>query len=246
MKLHVENLGVQFGRTNILNGITFSMKEHEVVGLIGPNGCGKTTFLNALSGFVPLESGTITCDDKDITDLPPHARATLGLGRTFQNPGVFREMTLEENFLIALEHAENYPWWWRFDKKIRRHADEKIDEALLKIDLHPYKHSPAGILSGGQLRLLELARMQLSGGRLLLVDEPTAGVAPVMKNLLSKNLRELTHGQKRSMIIVEHDLKFLFGLVSRVIVLVNGEIFLDGPPEKILLNEKLKEIYFGK
>jgi len=245
MTLTLENIVVQFDHSVILEGVSFEVAPGEIVGLIGQNGCGKTTLLNTISGFVPQQAGSIVFQDEDITRWSPSQRARKGLGRSFQTPGVFREMTVEENVMIALENAEKYPWWWRFSKTHRHRSDRRIQDALESVGLEGHKHSLAGVLSGGQLRLLELLRLEISGGKLLLVDEPTAGVSPVMKQVLAKTLKKLAREKERSMILVEHDLKFLFELVDQVIVLVEGKVYMQGTPEEVIKDPKLKEVYFG-
>ncbi len=241
--LTVENLHVRFDQLVVLQKLSLSLKEGEIVGLIGQNGCGKTTFLNAVSGFVPAQEGSILFRDEDVTNLPPYERARRGIGRSFQSAGVFREMTLEENIMLAVEKAQHYPWWWMLSPAWRKRMDKAVSEALESVNLLGHRHSLAGVLSGGQLRLLELLRLQIGGGRLLLIDEPTAGVSPSMKKRLSAMIRSLSKG--RSILIVEHDLKFLFDLVDRVIVLVEGEVYLEGKPEDIVKDKKLQEVYFG-
>lgn len=243
--LTVEDLIVKFDQSVILEGISLQIQPGEIVGLIGQNGCGKTTFLNVLSGFIKPETGSVLFKEEDVTALSPYQRAKRGIGRSFQVPGIFREMTVEENLMIALEHAHHYPWWWKFSKKHRQKTDHLIGDALESVDLVGHKHSLAGVLSGGQLRLLELLRLKISGGQLLLIDEPTAGVSPKMKQVLAHAIRELAKEKSRSMILVEHDLKFLFELVDRVIVFVEGRVYMEGKPEEVARDSKLKQVYFG-
>ena len=244
--LSVENLHVQFGQALVLQGVTLQIKPGEIVGLIGQNGCGKSTFLNALSGFVPASNGSVLFEEEDITALAPQVRARMGIGRSFQVPGLFREMTVEENLVVALERAEGFPWWWQFSKKYRHKAAHLVEEHLESVGLLGHRHSYAGVLSGGQLRLLELLRLKITGGRLLLVDEPTAGVSPVMKKKLMQTIRQLSQEKGRSILIVEHDLKFLFELVDRVIVFVDGKVYLEGKPEEVVKDQRLQEVYFGQ
>lgn len=243
--LKVEDLSVQFGLRTVLEGVNLEIEPGEVVGVIGPNGCGKTTLLNALSGFVRPRSGSVLFKNEDITHLSAYKRAGLGLGRSFQTAGVFKEMTVEENLMLTIEATENLPLWWRFSKKERARVNKIIEKQLESMDLLGHKHSLAGVLSGGQLRLLEMVKLKITGGDLLLIDEPTAGVAPVMRNMLSQAIKELQKDKKRSIIIVEHDLKFLFNLVDRVVVLVEGEVYMQGKPKELLNDPKLKEVYFG-
>ncbi len=244
--LSVEHLHVRIGKRPILHDVSFEVQEGEIVGIIGPNGCGKTTLLNALSGFLSLEEGIITFRGEDIMDLEAYTRARLGINRSFQHAGVFRDMTVEENLIIAIERAEQYPWWWAFSSKYRKKMDTEIKKALEDVDLLPHRNLVAGLLSGGQLRLLELTRLRLSKGNLLLVDEPTAGVAPILKSKLSEIIKKLVKEHGHTAIIVEHDLKFLFDIADRVVVLVDGEKYLEGVPNEIRNDERLKKVYFGE
>jgi ABC-type branched-subunit amino acid transport system ATPase component len=245
--LKLENLHVKIGKTAILHEISLQVKPGEIVGIIGPNGSGKTTLLNAISGFARVSDGSVIFKDRDITRFQPYRRANLGVGRSFQNAGVFRDMTVEENLMIAIEQVKKYPWWWKFSDKYCRKTEAIIDKALDSVGLAGHKKSLAGVLSGGQLRLLELLRLGVSDGDLLLIDEPTAGVAPAMKKTLSKTIRELLQreGGRRSILIIEHDLKFLFELVDRVIVIVDGNVYMEGKPEEVSHDQKLQEVYFG-
>ena len=229
----------------ILRDVSLNVKEGEIIGLIGPNGCGKTTLLNAISGFVPLESGTISFAGRDIMNLPPYQRAILGIGRSFQHAGIFKELSVADNIIMGAERAEKYPWWWMFVPRYRQKMERIIDNALTEVGLLAHKQSLAGILSGGQIRLLELARLKLFNGKLLLIDEPTAGVAPALREQLAQVIKNLNQQHGFTIIIVEHDLKFLFNLVNRVVVLVDGQKHIEGSPEEIQKDKRLQEIYFG-
>ncbi|KKR03963.1 MAG: Branched-chain amino acid transport ATP-binding protein [Parcubacteria group bacterium GW2011_GWC2_39_14] len=243
--LEISNVSVKFGDAMILKNISFSVNEKEIVGIIGPNGCGKTTLLNAISGFVPLESGTISYNGQDIMDLPPYKRAQLGIGRSFQHAGIFRDLSVEDNIVIGLEKAEKYPWYWMFTPKFRNKTDRTVKESLEEVDLLAHRKSLAGILSGGQIRLLELARLKLFHGNILLIDEPTAGVAPVLRTQLAAIIRKLNREHGFAIVVIEHNLKFLFDLVDKVVVLVDGEKYMEGKPEEIQKDKRLQEIYFG-
>lgn len=243
--LSIENLHVQIGQRMILQDVSFAVKPGEVVGIIGPNGCGKTTLLNAISGFLPITTGTVSVNGTDIMDMAAHRRAEIGVARGFQHVGVFRDMTVEENLIMALERKEKYPWWWMFSSVYRKKADKVIDEVLEEVGLLAHKKSPAGILSGGQLRLLELLRLKILPGNLLLIDEPTAGVAPVLRENLSQMIKKLSRDHGRTVVIIEHDLRFLFDLADRIIVLVDGQKYLEGTPEEVRADKELQRIYFG-
>ena len=243
--LQVENLHVKFGKQMILHDVSFEVQENEIVGIIGPNGCGKTTLLNTISGFAPIEAGLITLKGETINELAAHERAKQGIGRSFQHAGVFKDLSVKENIIMGVEKAEKYPWWWMLSKSKRRQMNKTIDEALDEVGLMSHKNSISGLLSGGQLRLVELARLKLFNGNILLIDEPTAGVAPALRQQLSKMIRYLNKNNF-TIVIVEHDLKFLFELVDKVIVLVDGKKYMEGKPEEIRNDVRLQEIYFGK
>lgn len=244
--LSLENLHVQIGDRMILQNVSFDVSAGEVVGIIGPNGCGKTTLLNAISGFLPVDSGTISVNGADVMNMPAHIRSRIGVARGFQHAGVFREMTVEENLMMAVERAEKYPWWWMTSAKLRVKMSRAVDAALEDVNLSNHKKSLAGVLSGGELRLLELARLKIVHGNLLLIDEPTAGVAPILRDNLSKMIKNLSKEHGRTVIIVEHDLRFLFSIAERIIVLVDGQKYLEGTPEEVRRDERLQKIYFGE
>lgn len=243
--LSIENLHVQIGKQMILHDISFDIKQGSMVGVIGPNGCGKTTLLNTISGFVPVDTGTISFDGQDIMNLPASKRARLGIGRTFQHFGVFRDLTVEDNIIIGAEQNKKYPWYWMFSAQHRKMMDQTIVETLDKVGLTNHRKSLAGVLSGGQIRLLELARLQLFQGKLLLIDEPTAGVAPALRQELANIIRLLNEQYGFTVMIVEHDLRFLFDLVDRAIVLVDGHQYMDGDPKTVQSDQRLQQIYFG-
>lgn len=243
--ISIDNLSVKFGKQIVLDKVSLNISQGEVVGLIGPNGCGKTTLLNAISGFVPLESGTISFDGQDIMNLSPDKRANLGIGRSFQHAGIFKDLSVSDNIIIGAEKAGKFPWWWMFSPMYKKKMDKIISATLDDVSLSAHRKSQAGVLSGGQVRLLELARLQLFKGKLLLIDEPTAGVAPALRQQLAKAIKRLNKEFGFTVIIVEHDLKFLFNLVDRAIVLVDGHKHMEGSPENIQKDKCLQEIYFG-
>ncbi|MBH41466.1 MAG: hypothetical protein CL685_02020 [Candidatus Magasanikbacteria bacterium] len=243
--LSVENLHVQLGKRMINKNISINVKEGEIVGIIGPNGCGKTTFFNAISGFAPIDTGLISINGEEVNNFTPHQRARKGLSRGFQNVGVFKEMTLEENIIMAIEQAEQLPWYWMFSRQEKKRVEKRVDTILDDVDLLSHKQSLAGLLSGGQLRLLEMAKLHALGGSLVLIDEPTAGVSPVLRGELRNAIAQLAKKHGRTILIIEHDLKFLFDLVDRVVVLVDGKKYMEGKPKEVQNDARLREVYFG-
>lgn len=240
--LSVADVSFAAGETKILNGISFKVARGEQVGIIGPNGSGKTTLFNCLSGFNIPQSGKITFNREEITELTPHERAQLGLGRVFQNFGVFKEMTVAENILTALETKEKFTLccWGAHARTLRN----RVDEHLEMVGLQNKAEQKAGSLSGGQMRLLEIVRAIAFGAELFLLDEPTAGVSPKMKDEVEGLLKKLSELNK-TVLIIEHDMNFIQKLCQRILVLDSGKILLDDTPEKVRKSPVLQEIYFG-
>lgn len=242
--LTLSDLVISFGARVILNGLSCSIQAGETVGIIGPNGSGKTTLFNAISGLVPLNAGRIVLKDTEVQDLHPHQRAHLGLGRVFQNFGIFREMTLLENVLLALESRSSLlrgllPW----SSSSRALRDEALTY-LEQVGLAARASEKAASLSGGQMRLLEIIRTLALGSDVFLLDEPTAGVSPRMKDDVANLIKKL-QGLGKTVLIIEHDITFIQKFCGRIIVLNEGTIVLDNTPEKVRSDERLKEIYFG-
>jgi ABC-type branched-subunit amino acid transport system ATPase component len=243
--LRVSDLHLQIGDASILNGVTFSAQPGDTIGIIGPNGSGKTSLFNSLSGFVVPERGTIHFRDEDITGLAPFTRAERGIGRVFQSFGIFREMSVLENLTVALE-ARRGIWstllpWSRSSRAIR----EEARAYAAQVGLGEKVNDKAGSLSGGQMRLLEIIRALAFGAELFLLDEPTAGVSPKMKEEVAALISHVQSLGKTTLII-EHDINFVQSFSERVIVLDQGRVILEGTPEEIRRNDILKEIYFGK
>lgn len=236
--LSVSHLSLSIQDQRILHNISMDVRKGEVVGLIGPNGSGKTTFFNVLSGFLRASHGTVHFRELDISAVSATERARLGIGRVFQTFGIFRDMTLFENVLVAFE---SLPKEQRLLLGDLKHA---VHETLKMVHLQDHAKKKASSLSGGQMRLLEIARTLAAGKALFLLDEPTAGVAPKMKGQISELILKLREAGK-TVLIVEHDLPFIQKICDRVIVFDVGEIVLEGKPDEIRNSKKLKEIYFG-
>lgn len=242
--LEVSDLHLKLGHTQILNGIDLRVNEGETVGIIGPNGSGKTTFFNCLSGFHQPWRGEIHFNKSDITTLRPSERALQGIGRVFQNSGVFREMSCSENIVTALESRQPLrktflPW----GSTHSQNSDRAL-ELLSEIGLGDKAKEKAGSLSGGQMRLLEIIRTLAFGASLFLLDEPTAGVSPKMKADVIALVRKL-QDLGRTVLVIEHDINFIQSFCSRIVVLDSGKVVLDGAPEEVRNSELLHEIYFG-
>ncbi len=236
--LELKNLSLTIDEHKILQDISFDVEEGQIIGLIGPNGSGKTTLFNVISGFLKSSGGSITLRNEDISSLSPSQRAKKGIGRVFQNFGIFRDMTLEENILVALE---------ALPKEQRKELGDLKDVVAGTLDMVGLSDSgkkKAGSLSGGQMRLLEIARTLKAGKELFLLDEPTAGVSPKMTGQVADIIKELKDNGK-TVLIIEHDLPFIGSICDEVVVLDVGKVVLQGSPAKVKESTELKEIYFG-
>lgn len=243
--LNVNDIHVSFQGTKVLNGISCAVSAGETVGVIGPNGSGKTTLFNCISGFSPCDKGSIELRGEAIHNLEPHQRARLGLGRVFQNFGIFREMSLLENVQLALESRRDTPHGFFPWSKLTKETQEKAREHLQEIHLEGKALDKAGSLSGGQMRLLEIARTLALGAEVFLLDEPTAGVSPRMKDDIAASIIKLqTLG--KTVLIIEHDITFIQKFCNRIIVLEEGRVILDDLPDRVRNDARLQEIYFGR
>lgn len=222
----------------ILSGVHLHVDIGEVVGVIGPNGSGKTTLFNVLSGFYVPTSGSIHFRGSDITGVSAAKRAQLGVGRVFQNFGIFREMTLEENVLVALEALP------KEQRTALGSLNDVVHETLAMVGLTSHAKQKAGSLSGGQMRLLEIARTLKSGKELFLLDEPTAGVSPKLTQQVANLIAELKK-EGKTVLIVEHDLPFISRICDRVVVMDVGKVVLTGTPKEVKQSKELQELYFG-
>lgn len=236
--LSLKNIGLTLQSQPILQGVTFDIEKGEIVGIIGPNGSGKTTLFNVLSGFLFPTHGSVHLRESDITRTPPAERAAMGIGRVFQNFGIFREMTVEENILVALEALP------KIQRKLLGNLQNVVHRTLTMVNLSHHAKCKAASLSGGQMRLLEIARTLTSGKELFLLDEPTAGVSPKMTSQVADLILQLKKEEK-TVLIVEHDLPFISRICDRVIVMDVGKIVLTGTPHEVKQSRELKEIYFG-
>lgn len=236
--LSLKDLSLTIDEHQILQGISFDVEEGQIIGLIGPNGSGKTTLFNVISGFLKSSGGSIILGGEEISNLSPAQRAKRGIGRVFQNFGIFRDMTLEENILVALEALPKQ------QRKDLGDLKEVVAGTLDMVGLSDAGKKKAGSLSGGQMRLLEIARTLKAGKDLFLLDEPTAGVSPKMTGQVADIIKELKDNGK-TVLIIEHDLPFIASICDEVVVLDVGKVVLQGTPAEVKESKELKEIYFG-
>jgi len=241
--LAVEGLRKRFGGVEAVAGVSFNVAPGEMLALIGPNGAGKSTCFNMLNGQIPADAGRIRLNGTDITGLPPRRIARLGVGRTFQITATFVSMTVRENVQTALAAYHRAHWHpWR--DAGRQHMAE-ADALLGQIGLAEQGDRAAGLLAYGDLKRLELAVALAGNPRLLLMDEPTAGMAAEERTALMALVRRLVRDSGLAVLFTEHDMDVVFGLADRILVLDRGALIASGDAATIRGDARVREVYLG-
>lgn len=239
-----------FDGFKVLDDVSFEVPERGLTGIVGTNGAGKSTLFAVVSGQVDADGGRVSFADTDITGLRPMRRAWLGLGRTFQVPREFAHLTVRENFLVAArrEYGETlrsvFIGWGRVLRE-ERTLRERADGWIEFLNLKQVTDKPAGTLSGGQKKLLELGRMLMTEPQCILLDEPFAGVNPVLVEEISNRIRELNASHGIAFVIIEHHLEALKALVQHLYVMDQGRVIADGDPAAVLAEPRVLEAYMG-
>lgn len=233
--LKFENVSSGYERVRILNGLSFEVEEGEVFGVIGPNGCGKTTMLNTLAGLIRIDGGKIIFDDKDISAGPPFARCKMGIGRTFQVPRPFSQMTVLENVLVAAVHGA---------EKNRYKGERYAKKCLEMVGLSDKAKFHAGELTLMDRKKLEIARALGTEPRLLLLDEVAAGLTEPEVEEVMKLVATL-RGENYTIIWIEHIIETMVNATDRLMCMAEGRNVITGDPEEVINSPIVQELYLG-
>jgi len=243
MVLSVENLSKAYGGVQAVRDVSFGVAAGEMVAIIGPNGAGKTTCFNMLNGQLVPDAGEVRLGDASLAGLPPHRRWRLGVGRTFQVTATFGSMTVLENVQTALlsHHRKNYAMW----RRASTFQTETAQALLERVGMREQADRPCAVLAYGDLKRVELAIALANRPRLLLMDEPTAGMAPDERGALMALAASLARSDDIAVLFTEHDMSVVFGFASRVIVMHLGEVIAEGAPDQVRADARVREVYLG-
>ncbi len=248
--LRVESLAKHYGGLQAVRGVSFEVPEGSIVGLIGPNGAGKTTTFNMIAGVEKPTKGKIYLSGNEITGIETHSLYHMGLLRTFQLSHEYARMTSKENLMVAAadQLGENIFMNWLAASRVadrEKEVQELADETLEFLGLTHVTDELAGNLSGGQKKLLELGRTMMSDARLILLDEPGAGVNPTLMLKVIDMIRRLNQERGYTFCIIEHDMDLIADLCENTIVLAEGQILMQGTMDQVRQDERVIDAYFG-
>ena len=219
------------------------MKQGSIVGLIGPNGSGKTTLFNSIVGTHPIDKGSIKFDNKEVSELPVPVVAKLGLLRTFQQTRIYSKLNCVENMLIS--HKASDQGFAKIFSKIPPDLTERAENLLNFVGLHQKRNLRAGDLSFGQQKLLELAMALMNEPKMLLLDEPTAGINPTLINGIIDRLIKVNKEYGITLLVIEHNMRVIMSLAQKIFCLAHGQMLADGTPEQIKNDKRVIDAYLG-
>ena len=242
--LQLQAVSIHFGALKAVDAVTLQVAQGERVAILGPNGAGKTTLFNAITGITPATGGTVLLDGRNITRATPNARARRGIARTFQITNLFFGLSVQDNLLLATRglSRSRFAFWRRGDAQ----GDERsiVDSALARCQLEGKRQLLVREISYGEQRQLELAMSLTSAPRLLLLDEPAAGLSPAERLVMAAVIRSLP--DTLALVLIEHDIDLALGLVDRVVCMYQGAVLVEGTPDQIRGNAQVQEIYLGR
>ena len=234
-ELVIENLKKAFKKRTVVQDVSLTIKSGEIVGLLGPNGAGKTTSFYMIVGLIPTDRGRISLDGANISKMPIHSRAKLGLSYLPQEPSIFRKMTVAENILAILELQE----------LTREKMNVRLEELLQELGIGHIRNSPAISLSGGERRRVEIARCLASDPTFILLDEPFAGIDPSAVIDIQKIIKYLAE-QQIGILITDHNVRETLGICDRAYIVNQGKILASGLPKTLVNDQNVKDVYLGK
>ena len=234
--LKVNGIAKRFGARQVVKSVSLELRSGEVVGLLGPNGAGKTTAFYMIVGLIPCDQGSILLDDADLTNLPMHRRARLGLGYLPQEASVFRNLSVADNIMAILETRKG------LDQAERERRQEELMEEL---HIGHLRNSPGMALSGGERRRVEIARALAADPRFVLLDEPFAGVDPISVIDIQRIIHHLTQ-RKIGVLITDHNVRETLGICSHAYILSDGNVIAEGKADEIVANRNVREVYLGE
>jgi lipopolysaccharide export system ATP-binding protein len=234
-ELIIQNIKKTYKKNSVVKDISLRISSGEVVGLLGPNGAGKTTSFYMIVGLIPSEHGTIKIDSHDLTKMPIHNRAKLGISYLPQEPSIFRKMTVSENILSILELSKNS----------KKQNIERLEALLNELSINHIKNNTSISLSGGERRRVEIARCLATNPKFILLDEPFAGIDPIAVIDIQKIIQQLA-SMDIGVLITDHNVRETLGICDRAYIVNQGKIFASGKPAEIVTDQNVKDIYLGK
>ncbi|MFB6276073.1 MAG: urea ABC transporter ATP-binding protein UrtD [Halothece sp.] len=240
--LSIQDLEVEFSGFKALKGVNLGIGDRELVTIIGPNGAGKSTLLDAIVGKSPVSRGKVTYQERDITNHQPHEIARMGIGRKFQNPNIYNDLTVFENILLALKGSHSI--FAAITAKLTRMKRHKIASVLERIGLMEYAGTKVASLSHGQKQWVEIGMVLAQDPSVVLLDEPTAGMTPEETHATGEIIKSMS--EFHSVVVIEHDMEFVKQIAQRIVVLHQGQNLAEGPVEEVQNHPKVMEVYLGR
>lgn len=244
--LKLKHIHKSFGGVKAVEDCSFAIEPNTITALIGPNGAGKSTVFNIISGVSSADVGQVIFEKKNITRLQPHQVSNQGISRIFQKSRLFENLSVEDNLFLALDNRDTRFWknLLGFTRKTPEQTSQ-VSNILELLGINKLRHKISGSLSFGQKRLVEIGRAMINPHRLLILDEPVAGVNPKVKEQIAKLLK-YHKSQGKTVLLIEHDMSFTFEVADRIIVLDRGAVLTTGTPEQIQKNKKVLKAYLGE